>query len=190
MGEILMKILWNLTVFSVYAKISFDDLSKNHALDKSTANTKTQKIVSRNKKLIRAKLRNNATHYSRFVFCSCFILISQIVSGCPKACYTLFVTVCKQWPNHFLWKKLSFVIHNENMSTRYSSLTAVFTKMNFVHKYPLLQWKKYFVFIKRLPTLANVFHKKVFFLRNAHESRWTIHYSHFAWISSSFANRV
>ncbi len=72
------------------------------------------------------------------------------------ACYTLFVAVCGQQPNHFLTKKLSFGKHDRNTSTHYSSSTAIFANMNFIHILYCSK-KKYFVFVKRLPTPVNAF---------------------------------
>ncbi len=87
--------------------------------------------------------------------------------------------------------------YDENTSTHYLSSTAVVANMNFVHKYPLLQRKKYFVFVKRLPIPVNVFYKKVFHetLTN-HDKSLSTHYSHFARVLSDrqfpllFANSV
>ncbi len=50
----------------------------------------------------------------------------------------------------------------KTQSTYCSLSTAVFTNMNFVQKYSLLQQKKCFVFVKELPPLANAFCEKVF----------------------------
>ncbi len=88
----------------------------------------------------------------------------------PVVRYTLFIAKTKPL---FHKKKLSFTKHDKNMSTHYSLSTAVFMNMNFAYKDPLLQWKKYFVFVKRLPTAAKAFRKML-----------TNHYTLFAFHTS------
>ncbi len=106
-----------------------------------------------------------------------------------KAHCTLFVAVCEHQWNHFFTKKWSFTKHEENTFTLYT-LFVIDSSFCENWKYSSLQQKKYFVFVKRPPTLANMFCKKCKTLTNHDDSLPTQH-SHFVKvsfvISSSFS---
>ncbi len=110
-----------------------------------------------------------------------------------KACYTLFVTVRKQWRNYFFVKKIKF---RETWQKEVCTLFVIDPSFHECVQQKIGR-KKFFEFVKKLPSPVNAFCEKVFckMLTNlTNHSLHTIHVSHwfcpFVPFSSLFANSV